>query len=253
MGSGCFKRLVRQLKMKKREEKVDDLFYDHAWEQWDERAEHGPASRHVRRLVLQMLQKLGFHSVLDAGCGEGSLLRAIKNRFPGVELHGVDYSKQAIEASKQEDLGINFILMDLTRQSLPRRFDLITCVDVLEHIENDQAVLSNLHQMSAKYLLLVVPIGTLIQEEKLRLGHIHGYSKDEIRRKLRKAGFQVIREMAWGFPIYLIYRRLILRLPEKASAGYFDWKKKLISKFVYFLLFFDLPIWGNRYHVLCHA
>jgi len=74
-----------------------------------------------------------------------------------------------------------------------------------------------------------------------------------LNEKLSTAGFRVYKEMAWGFPFYTLYRRLIMNVPENTVSGHFDWKKRLISEITYWLLFLDLPIWGERYYVLCHA
>lgn len=227
--------------------------YEKSWQHWHDRTVLGPGSRHVRRMVMGMIKNINFETCLDAGCGEGSLLMAIHAQFPHAKLHGIDFSNTAIKAAQKNITGAKIYKMDLTRQSLSQKFDLITCVDVLEHIKEDQSVLNHLHQMSGGYLLLVVPIGPLFDQERERLGHLHGYSRDELKAKLSQAGFKVLREIAWGFPLYSLYRRLVINLPENTTSDQFDWKKRLVSKITYLLLYLNLPFWGDRYHVLCHV
>lgn len=227
--------------------------YEKSWQHWHDRTALGPGSRHVRRMVMGMMKNLDFKTCLDAGCGEGSLLMAIHAQFPDVELHGIDFSNNAIKAAQKKITVAKIYKMDLTRHSLAQKFDLVTCVDVLEHIAEDQSVLNHLYQMSGRYLLLVVPIGTLFDQERERLGHLHGYSQDEIKAKLSQAGFKVLREIAWGFPLYSLYRRLVMNLPENSTTGQFDWKKRLISEITYLILYLNLPFWGDRYHVLCQV
>jgi SAM-dependent methyltransferase len=234
-------------------EKLSQDYYERAWENWNERSALGPASRHVRRLVCSMIRELDFDSYLDAGCGGGSLLREIHLQYPKAEVCGVDLSQKGIEIAQRNNPGISIFQLDLTHQTMSKKFDLVTCVDLLEHIEDDEGVLYNIHKMTGKYFLLVTPIGRLMKEENVRLGHVHGYSKDEVRQKLHQAGFQVMREMEWGFPFYTLYRRIMLLLPEESITGHFDWKKRLISAFTYQLLFLDFPFWGDRYHALCHV
>lgn len=227
--------------------------YEKSWQYWHDRTALGPGSRHVRRLVMRMMKSLDFKTCLDAGCGEGSLLMAIHAQFPDAELHGIDFSNTAIKTAQKNIPEAKIHKMDLTRQSLPQKFDLIACVDVLEHIEDDQSVLNHLYQMSGGYLLLVVPIGPLHEQERERLGHLHGYSRDELKAKLSQAGFKVLREISWGFPLYSIYRRLVMNLPDNTTSGKFNWKKRLVSEITYLLLFLNLPFWGDRYHILCHV
>lgn len=227
--------------------------YEKSWQNWHDRTVLGPGSRHVRRMVMGMIKKIDFITCLDAGCGEGSLLMDIHAQFPDAKLHGIDSSHTAIKTAQKNNPGVIIHKMDLTRQSLPQKFDLITCVDVLEHIEDDKSVLNHLHQMFSGYLLLVVPTGPLYNQERERLGHLHGYSRDELKAKLSQVGFKVLREIAWGFPLYSLYRRLVMNLPENTTSGQFDWKKRLASEITYLLLYLNLPFWGDRYHVLCHV
>jgi len=62
-----------------------------------------------------------------------------------------------------------------------------------------------------------------------------------------------LNDITRGFPFYTLYRRLMMNVPENTVSGHFDWKKRLISVITYWLLFLNLPIWGERYYVLCHA
>lgn len=239
--------------MKKRQIRLDQEYYDLSWDKWDDMKSLGPSSRHVRRLTLKMIRGLKFRSLLDAGCGVGTLLADMHLHFPEVELSGVEYSSKGVSIARRRNPYASIRQMDLSQTALPQKFDLVTCIDVLEHIADDVSVLNNLHRMTAHHFLLVVPIGPLFEQEKINVGHVHGYSRKELKEKLSKAGFRVIKEMAWGFPFYTIYRRLIMNLPENATGGQFDWKKRLISKITYLILFLNLPFWGDRFFVLCHA
>jgi trans-aconitate methyltransferase len=251
MGIGGVEHLECRAEMKKQPIKIDQQYYENAWGQWDDMKSLGPASRHVRRLILSMIKDLDFVTFLDAGCGVGTLLMDIHHHYPQVDLNGAEFSQKGTELARQKNPYAKIHQLDLTQKALPQKFDLVTCVDVLEHIEDDQSALENLHQMTAKYLLLVVPTGPLFEQERIHVGHVHGYSHDEVKQKLQKAGYQVIKEMAWGFPLYTIYRRLIMNVPEEAVGGHFDWKKKLVSEITYLILFINLPFWGDRYYVLC--
>jgi len=239
--------------MNKKKVKIDKQFYENAWGQWDDMKSFGPSSRHVRRLTFKMLKGLEFKTCLDAGCGVGTLLQDIHNHYPVVELNGAEYADSGVAIARQKNPNANIYQLDLAKQALPQKFDLVTCVDVLEHIVEDQNAMNHLHEMTSHYLLVVVPTGPLFEQERLSVGHVHGYSQSEVKTKLEKAGYKILKDMGWGFPFYTLYRRLVMNMPEETVSGNFDWKKRIISEILYLLLFINLPFGGERYYVLCSA
>jgi hypothetical protein len=74
-------------------------------------------------------------TVLDAGCAMGFLVEALRAR--GVEAWGIDISEYAIgqvhESTKP------FCSVGSVTAPLPRRYDLITCIEVLEHLPQADA------------------------------------------------------------------------------------------------------------------
>jgi len=239
--------------MKQKKVESDQQFYENSWGQWDDMKSFGPSSRHVRRLILKMIKGLRFDTYLDAGCGVGTLLQDIHVHYPDAKLYGAEYSDSGTAIARQKNPNANICQLDLAKQTLPQKFDLVTCVDVLEHIVNDQNAMNHLYKMTSQYLLVVVPTGPLFEQERLSVGHVHGYSHLEVKTKLEKAGFKILKDMAWGFPLYTLYRRLVMNMPEETTGGNFDWKKKVISEILYLLLFINLPFGGERYYVLCSA
>ena len=71
--------------------------------------------------------------------------------------------------------------------------DAIVCFNVLEHIDDDEATLRRLRELLAPdgALLLLVPAHpTLFGPIDAAFGHYRRYGKQELRRKLRGAGFE---------------------------------------------------------------
>ncbi len=82
-----------------------------------------------------------FHptTALDAGCAMGFLVEALSKR--GVDASGVDVSEYAI-SQVDESVAERCRVASLT-EPLPGRYDLITCIEVLEHLppaETDRAI-----------------------------------------------------------------------------------------------------------------
>ena len=55
---------------------------------------HGPMSRHTRRLMRGLTQDLRPRSILDVGCGEGSLLKTLADAHPDVAMAGVEIAEE---------------------------------------------------------------------------------------------------------------------------------------------------------------
>ena len=75
------------------------------------------------------------HTVLDAGCAMGFLVEALRRR--GVEAWGVDISEYAVQQAHPDVRP--YLWVGSVLEPLPRRFDLIVCIEVLEHLPGTQA------------------------------------------------------------------------------------------------------------------
>lgn len=72
---------------------------------------------------------------LDVGCAKGLLVQALASR--GVDAHGIDLSEHAVETAHADVAGR--LKVQSATQPIGRRYDLITCVEVLEHMSNAEA------------------------------------------------------------------------------------------------------------------
>lgn len=94
-------------------------------------------------------------TVLDAGCAIGMLVEALRER--GVDASGVDLSDWAI-AHAHESVTDHVRVGSLT-EPIDGRFDLVTCIEVLEHLpasEVDKAIL-NLTSITDRLLISSTP------------------------------------------------------------------------------------------------
>lgn len=75
----------------------------------------------------------GDGSMLDVGCGDGYLLNSIG---AGLKKHGIDLSARAIAFAKAFSTDTIFEVRDIN--SLKEEYDVVTCIEVLEHIPDDE-------------------------------------------------------------------------------------------------------------------
>jgi cyclopropane fatty-acyl-phospholipid synthase-like methyltransferase len=90
-------------------------------------------------LLLEKLRKMQFDSLIDVGCGDGRLLREITRQYPDKKLRGVDYSQQAIALAKAFNPGLDYRAVDIIKDDIGEPFDVITLIEVLEHIPLESA------------------------------------------------------------------------------------------------------------------
>ena len=76
--------------------------------------------------------------ILDIGCGGGILCEPLARL--GAEVTGIDENEKAIlvakEHAKKMNLKINYKLGNISDISFQKKFDIITCMEVLEHVQN---------------------------------------------------------------------------------------------------------------------
>jgi SAM-dependent methyltransferase len=102
-----------------------------------------------------LVRELRPTSVLDAGCAIGMLVEQLRNR--GVEAFGVDISEYAL--SQMPDDVREHCWVGSLAEPLPRRYDLITCIEVVEHMPADEsrAAIANLCAGADRVLLSSSP------------------------------------------------------------------------------------------------
>lgn len=98
-------------------------------------------------------------TVLDAGCAMGHLVAALRDR--GVEAYGLDISEYAI-SKVREDIRPYCVVGSLGEKlpdSLPDHFDLVTTIEVMEHLysEDGEKAIANLCSLADMILFCSTP------------------------------------------------------------------------------------------------
>jgi 2-polyprenyl-3-methyl-5-hydroxy-6-metoxy-1,4-benzoquinol methylase len=115
------------------------------------------------------------------------------------------------------------------------RIDTIVCLNVLEHIENDQATLRDFADVlpPGGHLVLLVPaLKSLYGSLDKNLHHYRRYNRDELRATVEAAGFQIDsvrflnRPAVFGW--WLSSRVLKKRVMPKGQLRAFKWLMPLL-------------------------
>jgi len=130
--------------------------------------------------------------ILDVGCGTGANLEMLLN-FGDAE--GVDVSDDALEFCRKKELKVHKGLAE----ELPfddESFDIVTALDVVEHLDDDVAGLKEMHRVlrkGGKSLVFVPAFMWLWGVQDDISNHRIRYTKRQIVERLEKAGFEVER------------------------------------------------------------
>lgn len=127
-----------------------------------------------RAIVLDMLSrhlKRPGARVLDFGCGSGISVSSLSGA--GFDTHGVDFSEEAINFGTTQ--GIKN-LQSIVDEQLPfpdASFDAVTCMDVLEHLKDEQPALSEMRRVlkPGGLLIIMVPAYEFLWGQQDEIAH----------------------------------------------------------------------------------
>lgn len=156
----------------------EDLYRRHWW------------FRVRERIIVSVLHELGLRrpaSILDVGCGNGLLFPALE---PFGHVQGIEIDRFLVPADSPYRDQIHGEPLGHSRYA-GSHFDLITALDVIEHIEDDAAAVRSMLQMLAPggRLLITVPASTSLWDEHDRINHHYRrYSAAQLGQLLCAAG-----------------------------------------------------------------
>ena len=189
-------------------------FNQHAQTWWDTEGEFG-ALHKINPLRLEFMQRhvaLVNQTTLDIGCGGGILSESMAKL--GANVTGIDLAEDVLKVAKLHalDAGIELdyqlISAEDHAQQHPQHYDVVTCMEMLEHVPNPQAIIQAAAQatrpggyvffstlnrtnkslllavITAEYLLNLVPRGTHNHDKFIK--------PSELSQMARKEGLLLI-------------------------------------------------------------
>ena len=160
-------------------------------------------------------------SILDAGAGYGQYSYWLQKRLKQCTILAIDVKEEQVADCNKffQRIGatnVKFEVGDLTKFINPDAYDLVVCVDVMEHILEDELVFRNYVTSMKKGGMLIISTPsdqggsdvhgedqTSFIEEHVR----DGYNIADIEAKLRRAGFsRVEARYSYGAPGKIAWR-----------------------------------------------
>lgn len=161
---------------------------------------------------------------LEIGVGSGEFLRLLGGL--GFSGTGIDLSDKAVSQARKMVSGLHGISIRRGDfRDLSMKFDMVVALEVLEHIKDDVGALKKMHDLTRKggYVLLSVPAHQRKWGSADEFtGHVRRYERDELRKKLEKAGFAVKLVYNYGFPFFSASRKVrdrhLKRMIDKTAS-----------------------------------
>jgi SAM-dependent methyltransferase len=157
--------------------------------------------------------------ILDAGCGSGRMLDELR---PRGRVTGVDANANAVTATRRR----GHVAWQCNIEGMPfadASFDLVTCLDVVEHTPDDRRTLRELRRVTRPGGTLVVTVPAyqaLWSAHDIVNGHYRRYRVSELRAAAQEAGWYHLRDSYFNAlllgPAAVV--RLTRRRPRARSA-----------------------------------
>lgn len=163
--------------------------------------------------------------LLDAGCGSG---RTLEQLAPLGEVHGIELDPAAAAVAQARAVGEVRIgrLEELPWET--DTFDLITCLDVIEHTPDDRFTLSELRRVCklGGRLLLTVPAYQVLWSIHDEVNHHHRrYSRRTLRSASLQSGWEV--ERMTSFNSLLLAPAAAVRIAQRRRRPRPDYTPEL--------------------------
>jgi len=118
--------------------------------------------RRFRSRIDGIIRDTAPASMLDVGCGEGVLTEAAAGLLPRARVVGVDLPDPGLRAEWGRRAGPSFV--EGSVYELPfgdGEFELVSALEVLEHLERPAEAVRELARVSGRWLLVSVPLEPL--------------------------------------------------------------------------------------------
>lgn len=168
-----------------------------------------------RRLIIWAMHRYfpKARSFVDVGCGTGFVLEGLAAATPELALWGTDFLDEGVAMTQARVPRASCSWQDARQLRLPTPVDVAGAFDVLEHIDDDEAVLGRLAATirPGGGLILTVPQHQwLWSEADVHAGHVRRYTRAGLCALLHRTGFRVVRATSFVtllLPVLIVTRR----------------------------------------------
>jgi SAM-dependent methyltransferase len=144
--------------------------------------------------------------ILDIGCSSGYMVKALRHRLPHATAVGADFFIGPLEKLGAAVADLPLLQFDLTHcPLLDQSVDGVVLLNVLEHIEDDDAAIGHVYRIlrPGGIAVIEVPAGpNLFDVYDRHFMHHRRYRMGQLLSRLQMHGFTILDRTHLGFLVY---------------------------------------------------
>jgi 2-polyprenyl-3-methyl-5-hydroxy-6-metoxy-1,4-benzoquinol methylase len=185
-------------------------------------------TKNYNNWIFNQYKKFLGNTIMDVGCGHGTFVDFIKERKKILLTEVSPEAVARLRRKYKKNKNISILKLDLSKDGSAskmkkRKADTIVCLNVLEHVREDSALIKNARKVirpKGKLVLYVPAKKFLFGTLDINLGHFRRYEKRGLETMLAKNGFKVIMSKyvnLIGVLSWFLYSRILKRKKVKAE------------------------------------
>jgi len=199
-----------------------------------------------RKIVTDLISKYSQQEIkiVDIGCGTGRLMLDLQRLG---QVFGMDASQKAIEFCRSRGI-TNLQLGDITR--LPyeeNEFDVVLCLDVLEHTEDDIQAIKEIKRIAKPGGLIIIFVPAfpfLWGVSDIVSNHFRRYTAKEMISKIEKENLHIVEDSYFNSILFLpifITRKVVnlFKIPLKSENNL---NTGLVNKILFYIFNFEATL-----------
>lgn len=164
-------------------------------------------ARRFNKWMVKCMEPYLGDRILEVGSGIGNISRLLPKKERLIVTDVDPTYLEILSGAFQDNDIVDVARLDLTRRQDAEKLgksvcDTVICLNVLEHIDDDEAALQNIHRILApggRLVLLVPQYKWLFGSYDRHAGHVRRYTRAELTQKLEQANFRVMRFKNFNF------------------------------------------------------
>ena len=194
-----------------------------------------PRSKQAEKIINDVKKYRSKGRLLDVGAGSGILVEQAQKM--GFDSLGLEPSKWLSKMAVAH--GINVKNKVLPIESLSSSMDVVTLIDVIEHVPNPNEIFLQIGEVMRKEAIgvVVTPDCSSLMAKLLgwkwwhyRIAHIGYFNEKTLRISLKSAGLEpiAVKRPTWVFPLDYLIERINVYLPKFFKLPIPNIAKKII-------------------------